>query len=372
VVTMVVTSAPEGAATLAMPGASDTPAFPSAASGTSVAVVVTSPTPTALLLATATNTPEPSPPASVASDTPIPPSDTPSPPTDTPVPPTPVATATPKPTAKPQASLASYRIVYGQFDGGAESDPFKYNVWMARGDGKNANRILETGFEPDLAPKGQKVAYFKTFEGIAVYDMAKNTRTTVVQHNYAEFPSFSPDGTKLVFHEWIGNWSSAEVNLYIVNADGSGRITLVPGMRPAWSPKGDLIAFDSCRGNDCGIFVVNTKGQGLREVTKDAGGMVAWSPDGKKLVYSSASDGDPEIWIVNLDGSGRKQLTKNKGNDTMPVFSPDGNYIFFLSDQNGKAWAICAMRADGSDIKLVVKVGVPPRWQFSKMSVGWW
>jgi TolB protein len=263
-------------------------------------------------------------------------------------------------------------VIYGNFDGGDETDEHKYSVWVMRGDGKEATEILRPAFEPAFSGSGQKVAYYRPFNGIWVYDLKTEALAHVVVSNYAEFASFAPNGNRLVFHEWVGNWWSADVNLYIVNTDGSGRIQLPQGIRPAWSPQGDLIAFDSCRGTSCGIFVVQPNGQGLRQVTSDGGGKVAWSPNGRRLAYSAEADGDPEIWVVNVDGTGRKQLTKNRGNDSLPAFSPDGQYIYFLSDQNGRAWAIRAMRADGSDVKTIRQVGVPPRWQFSRLWVDWW
>jgi hypothetical protein len=281
------------------------------------------------------------------------------------------ATAPPRPT-QPAASLNLYGVIYSNFDGGPETDEHKYSVWVMRGDGKQATEILRPAIEPAYAPNGQKVAYYRPFNGIWIYDVAKESASHIVVNDYAEFASFSPDGTKLVFHEWVGNWASANVNLYTINVDGSGRTQLPQGIRPAWSPKGGLIAFDSCRGTSCGIFVVQPNGQGLRQVTSDGGGKVSWSPNGKKLVYSSEADGDPEIWSVNLDGSGARQLTNNSGNDTLPVYSPDGQYIYFLSDQNGQAWAIRAMRPNGSGVQTIRRVGVPPRWQFSRLWVGWW
>lgn len=293
-------------------------------------------------------------------------------PTKVAAPQTPAATATPKPTSAPQASLASYRVVYSNFDGGDESDEFKYSVWMMRGDGQQAGELLRPAIEPSFSDNGKKLAYYRPFNGIWIYDLGTKSNTHVVGSNYAEFGGFSPDGQRLVFHEWVGNWWSADVNLYIVNADGSGRAQLPQGIRPAWSPKGGLIVFDTCRGTSCGIYVVQPDGQGFRQVTSDSGGKASWAPDGSRIVYSADVDGDPEIWIVNLDGSGRKQLTSNKGNDTLPVFSPDGKYIYFLSDQNGTAWAIRAMRPDGSEAKTIRQVGVPPRWQFSRLWVTWW
>ena len=295
-----------------------------------------------------------------------------SPPTDTPVPEEPAATPTPKPTSPPQASHASYRVVYSNFDGGDQADEFKYSVWMMRGDGQQAAELLRPAIEPSFSADGNRIAYYRPFTGIWIYNLNTKANNHVIVGDYAEFGGFSPDGTKLVFHEWVGNWWSADVNLYTVNADGSGRAKLPQGIRPAWSPKGGLIAFDTCRGTSCGIFVVQPNGEGFRQVTNDAGGKASWSPNGKKIVYSVDVDGDPEIFVVNLDGSGRKQLTDNSGNDTLPVFSPDGQYIYFLSDQNGTAWAIRAMRPDGTGVKTIRQVGVPPRWQFSRLWVTWW
>ena len=314
--------------------------------------------------------------APTPTDTPPVPTDTPVPPTDTPVPPTdipaaPVATNTPKPAA-PAASLASYGLIYSNFDGGSEADATKYTIWIVRGDGSSASKILDTAIMPAYSPNGQKVAYYKTFEGIAVFDAPKKSMSMVVPNNWAEFASFSPDGKKLVFHEWVGSWRSADVSVFTVNADGSGKTKLTPGERPAWSPKGDLIAYDSCQGTSCGIFVVKPNGQGVRQVTSDAGGNAAWSPDAKKIVYNCSSDGDSEIWVVNADGSGRKQLTKNTGNDANPSYSPDGQYVFYVSDQNGTAWALRVMRADGSDVKTIRKIGIAPRWQFARIWAGWW
>jgi len=354
VVTATYTAAPEQPTAMpseTLPAATDTPV----------------PTATKKPLLLPTKQPQP-----VHTDTPPPaPTDTPLPvATDTPPPP--ANTPTPKPTARPQTSLSSYRVIYSNFDGGDETDEHKYSVWVMRGDGNAAGELLRPAVEPAYSPNGKKVAYYRPFNGIWIYDVASKGANHVVVGDYAEFASFSPDGRRLVFHEWMGNWWNADVYLFTMNTDGSDRTRLPQGIRPAWSPKGGLIAFDSCRGTNCGIFVVQPNGQGLRQVTSDGGGKVSWSPNGKRLVYSADNDGDPEICIVNLDGSGWRQLTKNNGNDTLPVFSPDGQYIYFLSDQNGTAWAIRVMRADGSDVKTVRKVGIPPRWQFSRLWVNWW
>lgn len=359
-----------------------TPVPPGASVDTAV-----SPQPTDTPQPTATHTPEPEatagggelvqPGQSTQPTATLRPTDLPAPTATHTSPPPPTNTPQPEPTAttkpKPQASLNSYGVIYSNFDAGDQTDENKYSVWIMRGDGKQASEVLRPAFEPAFSPNGNKVALYRPFNGIWVYDLNKETATHVVVSDFAEFPSFSPNGGQLVFHEFVGSYWSMDANLYVANADGSGRHQILDNaIRPSWAPKGGLIAFDTCRGTSCGIFVVQPSGQGFRQVTSDGGGKVSWSPDGKKLVYSAESDGDPEIWVVNVDGSGRKQLTKNTGNDTMPAYSPDGQYIYFVSDQNGTAWAIRVMNANGSGVQTIRRIGVPPRWQFSRLWVGWW
>jgi len=361
-----------------------------------VQVVTNTPEP-AVQVVTATATPEPAVVVVTATDTPVPPA-TPQqpgqlivpaqpsatmapvlptatpipPPTETPIPPPPAPTATKPPAPAALPPLTSYRVIYSDFAGGSETDANLYSVWTMRGDGSQAAKVLQPAFEPAYSPDGQRVAYYKPWAGIWIYNFANKSDRQVASSSYAEFASFSPDGKRLVFHEWVGNWWSADVNLYVINADGSGLAQLPQGEGAAWSPTGNTIAFQTCRDNRCGIFLIQANGQGLKQLTSDAGGKPAWSPDGKKLAYSSQADGDSEIWVVNVDGSGVKQLTKNSGNDAMPAFSPDGKYIYFLSDQNGKAWAIRVMQANGADVKTIRQVGVAPRWQFARMWVIKW
>ena len=65
-------------------------------------------------------------------------------------------------------------------------------------------------------------------------------------------PTWSPDGTQIMFRSNRDDYKSSE--LYVVNVDGSKllRLTNSPGddWHPAWSPMGDKILFASNRSND--------------------------------------------------------------------------------------------------------------------------
>src|SRR5436190_6771157 len=74
--------------------------------------------------------------------------------------------------------------------------------------------------------------------------------------NDDELPSYSPDGTRIVF---VGNHGSG-FQVFVMNADGSGQKSLtstpVADDRPSFSPDGTKIAF-SRQGTGGGIYVMN-------------------------------------------------------------------------------------------------------------------
>lgn len=73
------------------------------------------------------------------------------------------------------------------------------------------------------------------------------------------------------------------------------------------------------------------------------------SPDGRRLAISvlpGGSNGD--IWVEDLDRGIRTRLTFGEGDDTGPVWSPDGEWIYFAS-RGGDSYDIFRVAADGSE-----------------------
>jgi Tol biopolymer transport system component len=91
------------------------------------------------------------------------------------------------------------------------------------------------------------------------------------------------------------------------------------------------------------------------------------SPDGNRVVLEAL---DPRtytknIWIMELSCGVLTQLTFDSGNETFPIWSPDGRWIMFGSDRDG-GWKLYRRRVDGigSDERVAVSADamVPQSW----------
>ena len=71
------------------------------------------------------------------------------------------------------------------------------------------------------------------------------------------------------------------------------------------------------------------------------------SPDGTRLALTVLRDGNLDVWVYDLTRRVATRLTFADGYDADQLWSPDGRYIAFASDQDG-AIKLYRKRADGS------------------------
>jgi Tol biopolymer transport system component len=139
------------------------------------------------------------------------------------------------------------------------------------------------------------------------------------------YPSFSPDGKTLVYR-LLGQQQGLRT---VAIADGRvTRLTSEWDNFPAWSPRGDRIAFTGFRNGDFEIYTVRPDGTDVRQLTTDQGtaGHPVWSPDGRSILFTSSRMGWKdevflaaqgaqtygELFVMRADGTGLRQLTDNQ------------------------------------------------------------
>ena len=249
------------------------------------------------------------------------------------------------------------RMIFSQYGdrvsnatGLASSNPMNASIEIMAVDGTDRRTLFHregvSAFAAVWSPAGDAIAlsfgrYFRPAglppAQIGVIDPdGSNLRLVVDDEVNNGFPSWSPDGGRLVF--------KGGRRLFVVPAAGGEPVALTgPGYYsnfPEWSPDGGRILFTSNRGGDFDLYTVRPDGADLRRLTHATGNDAhsSWCAGGDWVVFSSARMGfkdemalydsvpQPygEIFAMRADGTDLRQLTDNKWEDSGAVCVPDG------------------------------------------------
>ena len=240
---------------------------------------------------------------------------------------------------------------------------------------------VRTGIFPSYTRDGRRIvsntAYAGLFHNSIMVASPDGADRRLVfddpKHN-AVAPVWSPGGERIAFG--LGRYNEgtrvgALSHVAIINADGSGLRLLTertPGNHgfPSWSPDGRKIVYRSTNGQAKGLVIIDVVSGVTTALPSGAwtDTFPAWSPRGDRILFTSDRDGDWELYSMRTDGSDLKRLTRSPGNDAHATWSFDGEWIAFASARGGfkdempvgegggqGAGDIFVMRADGSDVR---------------------
>jgi Tol biopolymer transport system component len=183
-----------------------------------------------------------------------------------------------------------------------------------------------------ISPDGRSVALMVTGgelgRDIWVYDLARGTSQRITTEEHANQPVWTPDGKRLLFFNDAGA-------LLSVPADGSGApLTLA-------SRDGDPLVPGSV------------------------------SPDGRTAIGHSYNG--RELWSLTLpegpanataqEASMRPFLADSRSRKSAPVFSPDGHWVAYVSNESGRSEVYVApFPGPGGRFIISTEGGSEPRW----------
>ena len=228
------------------------------------------------------------------------------------------------------------------------------DIYLTDTEGKS--KVKLTDYEerdgyPSFSPDGKKIVFYayhgKTWSIHSMNtDGSDRKRLTNAENKWDNSPVWYSDGKQIVFGREYGE----TMELWTMNADGSGKKQLpIEGGGPCITPDNRILYHSKYE--DSEICIADADGTNIRQLTDNEA--EDWHPeisqDGKQVAFMSDRDGNYEIYVMNIDGSDQKRLTINESGDWEPSWSPDGSRIVFASDRDGD-FDIYIMNIDGSAI----------------------
>lgn len=168
-------------------------------------------------------------------------------------------------------------------------------------------------------------------------------------------------GSRLVFAQ---NWETyTVVSRSLEHPDREPAKNLLASTRfdsgPQYSPDGKRITFESSRSGRFQVWVANSDGSDVRQLTDMEGtwtGTPRWSPDGKFIAYDSRAKGNADIYVIDAEGGPPRPVTTEASNEAVPSWSREGRWIYFASDRTGR-WELFKVSAAGGTAAQMTRDG---------------
>ncbi|HEX5823849.1 MAG TPA: hypothetical protein VFY18_05240 [Candidatus Limnocylindrales bacterium] len=245
------------------------------------------------------------------------------------------------------------------------------HVFTSAPDGSDRRQLTfgdGTELAPTFSPDGTKIAYRQFLPGEPASD--PQLADVVVADADGRHPrvldraaqalsniAWSPDSAFVAYSRAV---SPDHERSFVAPADGSGPphdlgASSDDSWGPTWSPDGTHLAMATLRG----LFVVRRDGTDPVKLTHGSyveigqkGEGAEWSPDGRSILFSAGSpDGPTQVYLVGLDGAPERQISVDDWSANAASWSPDGSRIAYMRSGDGSGPVAVITDATGHEIR---------------------
>ncbi len=202
---------------------------------------------------------------------------------------------------------------------------------------------------PDISPDAKTIVFSYLGDLWMVDSYGGNARQLTIHTAHDIMPAFSPDGKFIAFSS--NRFGSYDCFIIPTQGGKAKRLTFDSGsdMVCGWSPDSKSVLFSSNRGlgypSFSNLYSVSIEGGQPVRITFDEGKDGAFHPNGKQVAYTRGpgswsrkgyrGSSNDEIWLGALDGSANLKITNFNGQDSSPMFNPNGDTIYYVSEVFG-------------------------------------
>jgi TolB protein len=231
-------------------------------------------------------------------------------------------------------------------------------LWVVSALGGTPTRLIEHGAHADVSRDGRRIV-FETRAGIrgALWTAAADgsgirqiSGTAPTYYSLPMGPALSPDGSQVAyFHAEAG----PNGDFWVIPLAGGTPRRLTSDLReggwPVWTPDGNAVVFSSARAGSRTLWQVPAQGGSPVPLTTGAGedDQPEISVDGRQLAYTNVRHAW-ELKTRQLSTGQERTLLRRSLETIAPIFSPDGRRITYFGRAD-EAVAIFTIGADGTD-----------------------
>lgn len=214
-----------------------------------------------------------------------------------------------------------------------------------------------------ISPDGTEIAFCYKGDIYKVPANGGSATQLTTQASYECTPIWSPDGKQIAFaSDRNGNF-----DLFIMSADGgtAQRLTThsASEIPSAFTTDGKYLLFSAAIQDPANsalfptsalteLYKVPVTGGRTEQVLGTPAEMVCFDKSGKTFLYQDRKGFEDEwrkhhtssitrdVWLYNSENGKHTNLTHHAGEDRNPIFSPDGQTVYFLSERNGETYNV--------------------------------